>query len=304
MPVSNPEHLLSLLQAFINAPSLAESRRIIEENPELLTPEADALLGRILEQYRDLLRRCREGGVEAAFAEKMGLPPGVDPLQAAAALRRAQDAVAQAQAAWPEDVRRELNELIKREGIRSLEELEAALEDHPDLREALAQAAQQAAPGSGLGEIPDDVRPILQELSQPARRADMPRRIQLCEQALNRVDQEVNPTLWAFLQGELANSLNQNPLGERAENLERVIHHNTQALEVYTRQAFPADWAMTQNNLAAAYAERVRGERAENLERAIRHYTLALEVWFFGISHGRGERLATNCTNGHEKPKD
>jgi len=44
MPVSNPERLLSLLQAFVNAPSWAETRRVVEENPELLSDEADWLL--------------------------------------------------------------------------------------------------------------------------------------------------------------------------------------------------------------------------------------------------------------------
>jgi tetratricopeptide (TPR) repeat protein len=67
--------------------------------------------------------------------------------------------------------------------------------------------------------------------------------------------------------------------GDRAENLERAIHHFTLALEVYTRQADPERWAATQNNLANAYRNRIRGDRAENLERAIHHYTLALEVY-------------------------
>lgn len=67
------------LQAFITAETWAESRRIVEAHPELLTDEADALLGqlieaactqgdengvRLLEEHRTLLRRCREVGVE------------------------------------------------------------------------------------------------------------------------------------------------------------------------------------------------------------------------------------------------
>jgi 2-oxo-4-hydroxy-4-carboxy--5-ureidoimidazoline (OHCU) decarboxylase len=82
MPALNPERLMALLQQFINAPSWDQSRRVLEQHPELLTPEADALLGRVLEHYRDdpravrmltehrdLLRRCRAEGVEAAFAD-------------------------------------------------------------------------------------------------------------------------------------------------------------------------------------------------------------------------------------------
>ncbi|MBC7243099.1 MAG: hypothetical protein H5T60_11720, partial [Anaerolineae bacterium] len=75
--------LLQTLQAFIQARTWGESRRILEAHPELLNDEADALLGglitvaqaqgdedarRVFEEHRDLLRRCREVGVEQAFA--------------------------------------------------------------------------------------------------------------------------------------------------------------------------------------------------------------------------------------------
>jgi len=75
--------LAQTLQDFIQADTWDESRRILEAHPELLTDEADALLGqlvqaaqaqgdedarRILEEHRALLRRCREIGVEQAFA--------------------------------------------------------------------------------------------------------------------------------------------------------------------------------------------------------------------------------------------
>ena len=78
----------ALLQAFINAPSWAESRRIVEDAPELLTDESDTLLGRLLTQYqgdaramrileehRNLLRRCRVEGVEVAFAGRRDADP-------------------------------------------------------------------------------------------------------------------------------------------------------------------------------------------------------------------------------------
>ncbi|MBN2549545.1 MAG: CHAT domain-containing protein [Anaerolineales bacterium] len=128
-------------------------------------------------------------------------------------------------------------------------------------------------------QIPPDLRPILEALAQPARLSDMPRRVNLCLQALGMIERNTQPELWAVLEGELANSLAQNPLGERAENLEQAISHYQQALEVRTRQAYPEQWATTQNNLAAAYRERIRGERAENLEQAIFHCQQALEVY-------------------------
>ncbi|MBK9095739.1 MAG: tetratricopeptide repeat protein [Anaerolineae bacterium] len=84
--------------------------------------------------------------------------------------------------------------------------------------------------------------------------------------------------LWAGLHVELGNSLVQNPLGDRAENLEQAIAAYRQALEVLTRQAMPVEWAQVMLNLANAYSDRIRGDRAENLEQAIAAYRQALEV--------------------------
>jgi tetratricopeptide (TPR) repeat protein len=98
--------LAQTLQDFIQAETWDESRRILEAHPELLTDEADALLGQlvqaaqaqgdedarhILEEHRALLRRCREVGIERAFAE-LGGPP--IPPEFQADLRRAQEGVA------------------------------------------------------------------------------------------------------------------------------------------------------------------------------------------------------------------
>ena len=77
--------LLETVQQFVQARSWGDSRRVVEQHPELLGEETDDLLGRllegardagedlvarVLEEHRALLRRCREVGVEAAFAEK------------------------------------------------------------------------------------------------------------------------------------------------------------------------------------------------------------------------------------------
>ncbi|MCB0129778.1 MAG: hypothetical protein KDD78_02980, partial [Caldilineaceae bacterium] len=68
-------------------------------------------------------------------------------------------------------------------------------------------------------QLADDLQAILGELSQPARRTDMPRRIELCRRALSLVNRGQQSSLWAALQGELGNSLAQSLRGERAENL-------------------------------------------------------------------------------------
>ncbi len=249
MPIPNPERLLALLQAFINAPSWAESRRIVEGAPELLTDEADALLARTLEQYRQdpravqvltdhrqLLRRCREVGAEAAFGEKMGLPAGVDPRQAAAAQR--------AMAALPEALRREVAELIEREGVSSPEEFEAALARHPELRERLAQAAQQAG-GSGRGvEVPAEFAADVAELQEvPAHLPREPRLaarwVGVLERMLARPELAGYPAFRAAVLNNLGNAYLQLPTGDRGANLARAIACYEQALTVYTPQAWP-----------------------------------------------------------------
>ena len=60
----------------------------------------------------------------------------------------------------------------------------------------------------------------------------MPRRIALCQRALELVSREQNAELWAALQNELGNSLAESPLGDRAENIEQAIEHYHQALKV------------------------------------------------------------------------
>ncbi len=77
--------LFDVIQAFIQAETWAASRRIIEAHPELLSDEADQLLGRLVAlarqqgeaqaegaftEHRQLLGHCRQVGVEAAFAER------------------------------------------------------------------------------------------------------------------------------------------------------------------------------------------------------------------------------------------
>jgi hypothetical protein len=77
--------LFDAIQAFMQADTWAASQRIIEARPELLSDEANQLLDQLVaiarqqgdaqaesafSEYRQLLARCRQVGVEAAFAEK------------------------------------------------------------------------------------------------------------------------------------------------------------------------------------------------------------------------------------------
>ncbi len=244
---------------FLEADDWAAGKRVVEERRDLLlTDEADQVFAmlleqarddpqarRMLERHRDLLRRCRSEGVDAAFAPLLA-PRGMPDVP-------------------PELLQRLLS-------VGSEEELKALLEEHPELLPLIGQMVQQALAGQSAGSGDDDelVR-ILTELRQPSRSAlDMPRRVDLCRQALALLPRQQNPELWAALQNELANSLAQNPLGDRADNLEQAIHHYQLALEVRTREALPSDHRLTQRNLGNLYfGERRWVEALEAYQAAI-----------------------------------
>lgn len=147
-----------------------------------------------------------------------------------------------------------------------------------DVNQAVVTKHVDEVPQQDGLHIPQALRPMLNELVRLIQLRDMPRRVELCQQALALVERRANPQLWATLQVELGNSLLQSPLGSRVQSLEEAIDAYQQALQVMTCVAMPVDWAVTQNNLANAYSDRIRGERAENLERAIYHYKQALLV--------------------------
>jgi tetratricopeptide (TPR) repeat protein len=80
------EQIIHSLQAFIEAKDWIASQQVLTQHPELLSDEADEALDRLItaaraqgdkkathafEEHRDLLRRCREIGIEKAFAEKI-----------------------------------------------------------------------------------------------------------------------------------------------------------------------------------------------------------------------------------------
>jgi CHAT domain-containing protein/signal recognition particle subunit SEC65 len=119
---------------------------------------------------------------------------------------------------------------------------------------------------------------ILNELSTHPRLEDIPRRIGLCQQALELVSHK-DAFLWAVLQGELGNSLKRSTIINRADNMEQAIDRYSLTLKVFTEKDFPEQWAMTQNNLALAYSDRIRGDRANNIEQAIHHYCLAQKIY-------------------------
>lgn len=90
-PVAHTDTLLATLRRFVEAETWLDSYRFVRLHPELLTDAAEAALARYAEraaavedeavaalfaEHLALLRRAREAGVVAAFAEKLGVTAG------------------------------------------------------------------------------------------------------------------------------------------------------------------------------------------------------------------------------------
>ncbi|HAJ37425.1 MAG TPA: hypothetical protein DCL15_17280, partial [Chloroflexi bacterium] len=181
--------LPDLLERFIAAASWDESQRIVEAHPELLSEDADVALGML---------------VEAANAANDGNSATMFEIHRALLRRCREVGVARAFA----------ERMLPPEGLAEAERLGMTPE------EFLAQVRAAHRSEGGAFDIPPDVQPLIAELSRLTQRTDMPRRIELCRQALARIERGANPRLWAALQGELGNSYVQSLQGGRAENIE------------------------------------------------------------------------------------
>jgi hypothetical protein len=170
-----PAPLAQVLFEFIQAGTWDESRRIVEAHPELLTDEADALLGKLLdsaqqrndesalrlsEEHHTLLRRCCEVGVQEAFAEKTRRPDIPEKLRP----------FMEALASLPGEQRNALADLMG--GVHSPEELEAAINTRPELRAALQQAFGAVLPCPPGGGRERQSPPIPAALRNDVQRAN------------------------------------------------------------------------------------------------------------------------------------
>ncbi|WP_299286865.1 tetratricopeptide repeat protein, partial [Thermoflexus sp.] len=310
----DPEPLLQAILAFVRARTWSESRRVVEERPELLSDAADALLGlliaaqedadvrRYLEEHRALLRRCREVGVERAFREKM-------------------EALARSLSAAPseEEIRHHPLYRLAEMVLRGELTLEAARQRAiaPDTLRALDDRSIDRMDDYIIALSRDPARPIgtrirayvLAELNHAAAQAlpasppiraytantlgncidDYPfktpahleRRVEAYREALAIWQQEGDPRRVAMTQNNLGNAYGRlAEVRDREGNLERAIAAYREALTVYTPETAPLEYAATQNNLGSAYQDlaAVR-DREGNLERAIAAYREALTVY-------------------------
>jgi hypothetical protein len=181
---SRPDPVPDILVQVLAVPHWSESRRLVEEHPELLDTavlerllswieEAERKSGRMdmAREHLDVLRSCREVGIPAAFAPLVPDHKGLDPPETTPMLRQAQLA----------------EELFDTSGDASQLEVAAAAWEYFFTDQ-----------GSGFTETPPEIRAFLR--GEAARvhvkrffrvnrdRADYDRAIQLLEQAVAEAD--------------------------------------------------------------------------------------------------------------------
>ncbi len=103
-----------------------------------------------------------------------------------------------------------------------------------------------------------------------------------CETLLHPYIRQFQPDLWArtqYILGTAYCKRYEHRLGDRAENMERVIECYKKALQVLTCEDYAELWAAVQYQLGLAYHYRVRGDKADNQEAAIDASRLALKVY-------------------------
>jgi CHAT domain-containing protein len=265
--------LVQAVNAFLNARTWIDSYREVQAHPELLSDEALAMLDQAIaaaraannadavaffEAHRALLRRCREVGAAAAFAEKIGVSVeqirGVD-----------------AETALPPEVQ----QMIAR--ITQLNRISDMPERVELCRQALTLVTRATHPRLWAA-LNVELGNSLVQNPRGERGENLEQAIALYQQALAVITREAMPVEWATTMMNLATAYYSRIRGDRAQNLEEAIAAYRQALEVRTREAMPVEWATTMMNLATAYYSRIRGDRAQNLEEAIAAYRQALEV--------------------------
>jgi CHAT domain-containing protein/tetratricopeptide (TPR) repeat protein len=127
----------------------------------------------------------------------------------------------------------------------------------------------------------DKLQDLIERLRRlPRNSVTIPKRIQLCCQALKQIQQAEQPELFARLHFETGLCLAQMSIGDPndSDGQEQAISHFEQALEVFTPATYFFEWLDTTYNLALLYEQCIRSDRANAIERAIRLHEEIVEL--------------------------
>ncbi|MDN5273902.1 CHAT domain-containing protein [Chloroflexus sp. MS-CIW-1] len=259
--------LVQAVNAFLNARTWIDSYREVQAHPELLSDEALAMLDQAIaaaraannadavaffEAHRALLRRCREVGAAAAFAEKIGVSVeqirGVD-----------------AETALPPEVQQMIARITQLNRISDMPERVELCRQALTLVTRATHPRLWAALNVKLGNS-------LVQNPRGERGENLEQAIALYQQALAVITREAMPVEWATTMMNLATAYSDRIRGDRAQNLEEAIAAYRQALEIFTPEGMPDDCRRTARQLGAMYAETGRWEAATGA------YDLALQA--------------------------
>ncbi|WP_448591613.1 CHAT domain-containing protein, partial [Thermoflexus hugenholtzii] len=309
-----PEPLRQAILAFLQARTWSESRRVVEEHPELLSDEADALLGQLiaaqedasarrdLEERRALLRRCREVGIESAFREKIESAFREKLEDLLGALEEALEEHPELRALLEQVQERMAQDLVMR-GIQALmmEALSSLLSAAPSEEEMRRHPLYQLAERVMQGELsleaalrqataPDTLKAlddraidrlddyIIALSRDPARPIQARVRAYILAELNHAAAQALpaSPAVRAYTANTLGNCIEDYPFKTPAHR-ERRVESYREALTIWQQEGDERRAAMLQNNLGNAYSNlaAVR-DREANLERAIAAYREAL----------------------------
>ena len=259
------KNLEEVIVKFLQVSSANDARQILEQHPELLSEEADAMLDtlfmgtqdkeniiNLIQNYRNFLARYREVGIEQTLEEILSFSNASNEM--------------------PEDLRNILDEI---DILSSPQEVPRKI---TIIQHALSLIQIQSNPEL-WAYLQVDLGNSVYQNPHGNRAENIEQAIEHYNQALKVRTYDNFPMDWAETQNNLGIAYWSRILGDEAENIEQALEHYNQALKVYTYYSFPMDWAETQNNLGIAYWSRILGDKAENIEQAIEHYNYALEVY-------------------------
>jgi CHAT domain-containing protein len=271
-------------------------QEVVQSQPFLLRDESLDLLANLsmlsedsvwsswIDEFRYLLIHCRQVGVAAAFAEKIGREVDHETLlshtrpttpRTAGSADSAHRMIA-LPAGEPVEVPPEYQLVYY---IQTLPNTDEAIAAKIKLyRTILDQMNRDEAPAFWKS-IKNNLAAYLVYRTEGDRGENLEEAILHFSESLEVATRQDFPADWGTAHYNLANAFLLRVHGDRAANLENAVQHCRRALEVFTRSNFPLRWAATQISLGNLYQSYIGGNRAENMKLAVHHYHQALEVY-------------------------
>jgi CHAT domain-containing protein/tetratricopeptide (TPR) repeat protein len=280
--------LSKILSQLLAAETYASLKRIFDQYPEILSDDFSNLVKRrvlaqtdpravqLLSQIQELIRLCRQYGVETAFGGLVK-PYPTNPLDQPIAVPALLDEDFEHLADLTGQVR--IDRSLNAQRIELIDNLLSRITtgNFGALRATLLNErsiAYQALPGAD------------HQISQ--RKA-----IESGEEALRYNDPEKSPTQYAIIHTNLGTAHVNLVSGSLAQNLTEAVEHFEQALTIYSREKTPLEYAGTQLNLGTAYMRLPTGDLSANLLKTIACCREALT--FLTADNAPFEFAKTNC---------